>query len=229
MAKKKEKFDIQEKVLEETKKLQEEKVIEKETVKNRGEREHSITLEESAINFAKDQEENNETFKEVLEETPPLPIDGTKYIKELKLVDTQLGLSAVNRKCVYMNKVFLGGTCNNSTWRADLIKGLDCNYFNPVVKDWTPECQEEEKRQKNNECNIHLYVITREMMGVFSIAEAVQSSNTNNVITIFTVIQEGFDKAQIKSLTATSDLIQSNGGYIFDNLDDTRAFLNSGV
>ncbi len=98
MAKKKEKFDIQEKVLEETKKLQEEKVIEKETVKNRGEREHSITLEESAINFAKDQEENNETFKEVLEETPPLPIDGTKYIKELKLVDTQLGLSAVNVK-----------------------------------------------------------------------------------------------------------------------------------
>ena len=50
-----------------------------------------------------------------------------------------------------MKKVFLGGTCNESTWRNELIplleeKGIE--YYNPVVEDWNPECQEEEYRQK---------------------------------------------------------------------------------
>ena len=51
------------------------------------------------------------------------------------------------------NKVFLGGTCNESTWRNELIPLLKIDYFNPVVEDWTPECQAEEERQKNEECN----------------------------------------------------------------------------
>ena len=37
------------------------------------------------------------------------------------------------------NKVFLGGTCNNSTWREELIPQLKIDYYNPVVKDWTLE------------------------------------------------------------------------------------------
>ena len=45
-------------------------------------------------------------------------------------------------------KVFLGGTCNGSRWREKIIPMLKIDYFNPVVPDWTPECQEEEKRQK---------------------------------------------------------------------------------
>ena len=46
------------------------------------------------------------------------------------------------------NKVFLGGTCNESTWRVELIPLLKIDYFNPVVEDWTPECQAEEERQE---------------------------------------------------------------------------------
>ena len=38
-------------------------------------------------------------------------------------------------------KVFLGGTCAESKWREKLIPLLKCDYFNPVVDDWTPECQ----------------------------------------------------------------------------------------
>jgi hypothetical protein len=38
--------------------------------------------------------------------------------------------------------VFLGGTCNNSKWRDILIPKLKVSYFNPVVENWTPECQE---------------------------------------------------------------------------------------
>ena len=45
-----------------------------------------------------------------------------------------------------MKKVFLGGTCNESTWRDKLIKMLEIDYFNPVVDDWTEECYQEELR-----------------------------------------------------------------------------------
>ena len=37
------------------------------------------------------------------------------------------------------NRIFLGGTCNGTTWRDELIKGLTVDYFNPVVEDWTEE------------------------------------------------------------------------------------------
>lgn len=54
------------------------------------------------------------------------------------------------------NKVFLGGTCNESTWRDELIPKLEdinFDYFNPVVEDWTPECQAVEIYEKENKCN----------------------------------------------------------------------------
>ena len=44
-------------------------------------------------------------------------------------------------------KVFLGGTCATSTWREELQPMLDSEKvetFNPVVPNWTPECQAEE-------------------------------------------------------------------------------------
>lgn len=41
------------------------------------------------------------------------------------------------------NKVFLGGTCAETTWRDKIIDKLSENieYFNPVVKNWTPADQ----------------------------------------------------------------------------------------
>lgn len=37
-------------------------------------------------------------------------------------------------KEIWNKRVFLGGTCNESTWRDELIKKLKIDYFNPVVK-----------------------------------------------------------------------------------------------
>ena len=53
-------------------------------------------------------------------------------------------------------KVFLGGTCAESKWRDNIIPQLKCEYFNPVVDDWTPECQKIEEREKRI-CEYHLY------------------------------------------------------------------------
>lgn len=127
------------------------------------------------------------------------------------------------------NKIFLGGTCAQTTWREDLISSLQVDYFNPVVEDWTPECQAIEMSEKELHCNIHLYVITKEMQGVFSIAEAVQSSLTQGKITILHVIPDGFEEFQIKSLKATIDLVIQNGGiaYVDSDLFRTSRVLNN--
>jgi len=119
-----------------------------------------------------------------------------------------------------MNKFFLGGTCANTTWRDKLIslaKYTDFNYFNPVVKDWTPECQKIEEDEKNNKCNIHLYTITPEMEGVYSIAEIVNSTwqaqlyGTNTDMTLMLVMgnENDFGKKMWKSLMATIRLCEN--------------------
>jgi len=125
-------------------------------------------------------------------------------------------------------KVFLGGTCNNSTWREDLIKLLNgkVEYFNPVVPDWTPECMEEERRQRKS-CDSVLYVITSEMIGVYSIAEVVDDSNKRPDKTIFCFLKEGFTEPQIRSLGAVGQMVIDNDGWWLEDLKEVSMFLKS--
>ncbi len=114
-------------------------------------------------------------------------------------------------------KVFLGGTCAETTWRDELWPHLRANgidFFNPVVKDWTYDCQLEEYKQKE-ECDVHLYVITKEMVGVFSIAEVVDSVHQEDKKTILNIIIDGFDTPQTKSLYAVSELVTKRGGEVY--------------
>lgn len=113
-------------------------------------------------------------------------------------------------------RIFLGGTCGNSTWRDELIpilKEKKFSYFNPVVSDWTPECIEIENKEKNELCNTHLYIITPEMSGVYSIAEMVNSvweciSSGKGFVWIG-IMEDGWEAHQKKSLKATLDLINN--------------------
>lgn len=126
-------------------------------------------------------------------------------------------------------KVFLGGTCNNSTWRDKLIPLLKIDYFNPVVDDWTPECQDEEIRQREL-CDYCLYTITPKMTGVYSIAEVVDDSNKRPEKTILCVLDEdnesSFSETQIKSLKQVKEMVKNNGANVFDSLEDIASFLN---
>ena len=122
------------------------------------------------------------------------------------------------------NKIFLGGTCNNTTWRDSLIKVIDnIPYFNPVVNDWTPECQETEMDEKTNKCNIHFYLISKEMKGVFSIAEVIDSVHTSGKHTILQVVPDGFEDFQLKSLSAVVDLVNLRGGIAYIDNDIMRS------
>ncbi len=126
-------------------------------------------------------------------------------------------------------KVFLGGTCNESKWRDHLIKNLSIEHFNPVVEDWTPECQREELKQRAT-CDLVLYVISPKMTGVYAIAEAVEDSVKRPEKTVFCYILSDEDRVftpgQIKSLKAVGDMVERNGGKCFDKLVDVEVYLN---
>jgi len=131
-----------------------------------------------------------------------------------------------------MSKVFLGGTCNDSTWRDRLMPMLKMDYFNPVVDDWDEAAQAKEEEEKEN-ADFQLYVITPLMTGVFSIAEAVECSNKKPDSCVFVILAEDdsktFTKGQMKSLIATAKLIENNGGSVFSSLEKAAEFLNSKV
>jgi glutamine synthetase adenylyltransferase len=116
-------------------------------------------------------------------------------------------------------KVFLGGTID-AEWRQQFITMLSSNvsYFNPIVDNWTEADKLNEEYAKLT-CNVHLYYITSNMSGVYSIAEAIDSANRNNIITIFQVNPEGFDESQINSFKATCDLIRKQNAYAILNKD----------
>lgn len=129
-----------------------------------------------------------------------------------------------------MKKVFLGGTCNGSTWRDILIKDLQIDYFKPCADQWTSAMMKEEIKQRS-ECDFCLYVITPKMTGVYSIAEVVDDSNKRPHKTIFCYLTDDEDQKfspdQIKSLDQTGRMIKENGATFLTTLTATADYLNA--
>jgi len=128
-----------------------------------------------------------------------------------------------------MKKVFLGGTCNESTWRNRIIPMLDIGYFNPVVDDWTEDCMVREIQERQT-CDFCLYAITPKMTGVYSIAEVVDDSNKRPSQTILVLLKDDLDKTfshgQWKSLRSVAKMVKANGANVFDNLKSAALFMN---
>ena len=122
-----------------------------------------------------------------------------------------------------MKTVFLGGTCGESTWRDKLIPMLERKgipYFDPVVPDWTLECQTKEDEVKASADTINLFVLTHHMKGVFSVAEVVDCSNKNPAGTILMVDTVGFEGHELKSLKAVEKLVRKNGAAVLTSLEE---------
>jgi hypothetical protein len=127
-------------------------------------------------------------------------------------------------------RVFLGGTCNNSTWRKRFIDMIKIPYFNPVVNNWNYAAQVNEEREKIL-CRYHLYVVTPLMTGVFSIAELIQDSIKipDRTLICFLKSDDGkeFEDSQWKSLMAVAAMAQSNGAKFYTSLEKVADFLNN--
>ena len=131
-------------------------------------------------------------------------------------------------------KVFCGGTCADSYWRSDLFNSIDPELktlcFDPVVADWTPECQEIERKVKEI-VPIHLYVLTPRQIGTFTIHELTMSTifHKKNVIS-YIINEKGccyYDDdlplewtiGRLKSLKAQHDELTQFSNYINLNSD----------
>lgn len=128
--------------------------------------------------------------------------------------------------------VFLGGTCADSTWREELEGMLDherVETFNPVVADWTPECQAVEDFHREND-DICLYVITPEGQGFYSFVEVTDDSNKRPERTVLCVLTEAngkkFEGHNLKCVLKTMKLVSSNGVFVTDSLEKVAAHIN---
>ena len=129
-------------------------------------------------------------------------------------------------------KVFLGGTCPSSTWREELQRKLDSERietFNPVVLNWTPECQAEEDFHRETD-DICLYVITPEGEGFYSFVEVTDDSNKRPESTVLCILIEAngkkFEGHMLKCALKTAKLIAKNGVYVTTSLDELATYLN---
>ena len=128
--------------------------------------------------------------------------------------------------------VFLGGTCAKSTWRDELDGMIDherLSTFNPVVPDWTPECQAEEDMHREND-DICLYTITPEGEGFYSFVEVADDSNKRPERTVLCVLTEAngkkFEGHNLKCVLKTMKLVSENGVTVLDSLDKLAEYLN---
>ncbi|XP_012224864.1 uncharacterized protein raw isoform X2 [Linepithema humile] len=80
-------------------------------------------------------------------------------------------------------EVFLGGSCNPTTWRSDIaiptLQNLGITYYNPQVSQWAPELIAQEYEAKQT-ARILLFVIDNQTRNSASIIEAAQLSATRS-------------------------------------------------
>lgn len=72
------------------------------------------------------------------------------------------------------HEVFLGGSCNPTTWRLELaipaLQNASITYFNPQVDEWFPELIEVEEQAKTA-ATLLLFVIDNQTRAISSMVE----------------------------------------------------------
>lgn len=88
--------------------------------------------------------------------------------------------------------VFLGGSCNPTTWRTEvaipLLEAAAMTYYNPQVDDWTPELVDIERQAKAQALNC-LFIIDGQTRAVGSMVE-VAAMLADDPSAIYLVIED---------------------------------------
>ena len=127
--------------------------------------------------------------------------------------------------------VFLGGTCNGSTWRDELLQMINpekIDAFNPVVEHWDEKAQIEEDYHKAND-DYCLYVLTPEMKGVYGVFEVALDAGRRPGRVIFCALPKRGDKefdpfVQKNILKMKKDLVLS-GVMVCEDLNQVASLL----
>lgn len=158
-------------------------------------------------------------------------VDGeSDAINENKSSPSTIGKSEA---CLsYVNEVFLGGTYGGYQWRPAVCQELVNNgirYFNPVVDDWTEQCIVEEENAKKN-MNIHLYVITNDMIGCYSAVEACVSMSNPAKKTIIIFADTGkMKECTRRSFNASIKLLQEHASNEASRTGIISAYVHSEI
>lgn len=132
--------------------------------------------------------------------------------------------------------LFLGGTCGANQWRetfmAKLIEqGVPAErLFNPVVPDWTPECQaaEDEAKAGASHCLYYIanpFTVGNETSG-YSLVELTMGLYDQPATTVGILDTADLSPAVAKALKkAFADLKKRfPNGHVFDSLDEAIAY-----
>jgi len=76
-----------------------------------------------------------------------------------------------------VNQVFLGGSCDPTTWRQDkaipFLKDKGCAYYNPQVEEWKPELMEIEAKAKLTSA-VLLFVLDSQTRALATLNEVIE-------------------------------------------------------
>ncbi|CAE7504913.1 unnamed protein product, partial [Symbiodinium sp. CCMP2456] len=94
--------------------------------------------------------------------------------------------------------VFLGGSCNPTTWRRDtaipLFEANSVKFYNPQVDDWTPVLVEKEATEKA-EAAVLLFVIPRPAASKVMIEAAELIASGRRIVLVIQKMTEAADSS----------------------------------
>ena len=126
-------------------------------------------------------------------------------------------------------KVFLGGTCADSTWREHLIPQLSIDYYNPIVEEWNEEAMLAEEAAKENS-DYFLFCLTPQYEGLYSFAEVIDASYHFGKQVLFCYLEEDsrtWTQEELIALEYIGGIVAQNGGLWINHLEEVADFLNS--
>jgi len=131
--------------------------------------------------------------------------------------------------------VFLGGSCNPTTWRKDVaiphMKGRGITFYNPQQANWVPEMIELEHQAKVSS-QLLFWVLNAETRNVASMVEVCQFAGSARRLVVVlsnypgpghTISGEPISKAEYEDLQngmeTVQDLIERQGIPVFTNIE----------
>ena len=157
------------------------------------------------------------------------------YNKHIKSTAPKQGTQQSKSDSKY--DVFLGGSCNPTSWRKDTVipylERENISYYNPQVDEWYPELIQMEENAKKSSY-LKLYVFDSQTRALASLVEtAFMASIGWRIVVVLHYLSESKEveiagetltKLEVKDLNRgrsfLCDILEKLGVPVFDNLDE---------
>ncbi|BET01153.1 Hypothetical protein NTJ_13970 [Nesidiocoris tenuis] len=186
------------------------------------------------LQYAKEQPPRGRNFNHF---TSPVkkPIDRVTSRQLSKNSDEKHKRPRKTSKFYTTHDVFLGGSCNPTTWRHDVaipfLESRGITYFNPQVSKWSPDLVDVEHNAKEKAV-VLFYVLDRRTRNVVGVVEAAYfAGSKRNLVLVLdmynqqeevageSISQSEFEEL-ICGLNTLRDLVEHNGYVVFDRILD---------